>query len=105
MKYEAKEKPLKMKKFFASVTYYKLWARKHFVYYIIGMGSKGYRVSGVEEILDQALVIPRVRRGWETVGKKPKLVARTSLRSSQRHGSTMTNAMQGDLPNMVQDVV
>ena len=52
MKYEAKEKPLKMKKLFARVTYYKLQARKHFVYYVIGLGSKGYRVGGVEEILD-----------------------------------------------------
>ena len=63
MKYEAKEKPLKMKKLFARVTYYKLQARKHFVYYVIGLGSKGYRVGDAEEILDQALMIPRVCRG------------------------------------------
>jgi len=63
MKYEAKEKPLKTKRLFASVTYYKLQARKHFVYYVIGLGSKGYRVSGVKEILDQALMIPRVFGG------------------------------------------
>ena len=60
MKYEAKEKPLKTKKFFSSVTYYKLWARKHFVYYVIGLGGQSYRVGGVKEILDQSLVIPRV---------------------------------------------
>ena len=52
MKYEVKEKSLKMKKLFANTTYYKLQARKHFVYYIIGLGSKSYRVGGVEEILD-----------------------------------------------------
>ena len=52
MKYEAKEKTLKKKNFFANVTYYKLQARKHYVYYIIGLGSKGYRVGGVEEVLD-----------------------------------------------------
>ena len=101
MKYEAKEKSLKTKKLFANVTYYKLQARKHFVYYIIGLGSKSYRVSGVEEILDQALLIPRVCRGWKTMGKKSKLMARTGLRSSQHHGGTMTNAMQSDLPNTV----
>ena len=105
MKYEAKEKSLKTKKLFANITYYKLQAGKHFVYYIIGLGSKGYRVGGVEEILDQALMIPRVCRGWKTMGKKPKLVARTSLRSSQHHGSTMTNAMQSDLPDTVRDVM
>ena len=53
MKYEAKEKPLKTKRLFASVTYYKLKARKHFVHYVIGLGSKGYIVGGVKEILDQ----------------------------------------------------
>ena len=67
MKYEAKEKPLKTKRLFASVTYYKLQARKHFVYYVIGLGSKGYRVGGVEEILDKALMIPGclvARKPW-----------------------------------------
>ena len=52
MKYEAKEKSLKTKKLFANVTYYKLQARKYFVYYIIGLESKGHRVGDVEEILD-----------------------------------------------------
>ena len=60
MKYEAKEKSLKMKELFADIVYYKLQARKHFVYYIIGLGSKGYRVGGTEEILDQAFMVPRV---------------------------------------------
>ena len=105
MKYEAKEKPLKMKRLFASVTYYKLQARKHFVYYVIGLGSKGYRVGSVEEILDQALMITRVLNGWKTIGKKPKLVAKMGLRSSQCHGSTMTNAMNSDLLDTDQDVV
>ena len=50
-------------------------------------------------------MIPRVCRGWKTVGKKPKLMARMGLRSSQRHGSTMTNTMQSDLPDAVQDVM
>ena len=90
---------------FANITYYKLQARKHFVYHIIGLGSKGYRVGGVEEILDQVLMIPRVCHGWKTVGKKPKLMAETGLRSSQHHGSTMIDAMQSNLPNTVWDVV
>ena len=63
MKYEAKEKSLKTEKSFANITYYKLQARKHFGYYIIGLGSKGYRVGGIKEILDQALMIPRVCHG------------------------------------------
>ena len=52
-----------------NITYYKLWARKHFGYYIIGLGNKGYGVGGAEEILNQALMIPRVHRGWKTMGR------------------------------------
>ena len=58
-----KEKSLKTEKLFANITYYKLQARKHFVYYIIDLGSKGYRVGGIEEILDQVLMILRVFGG------------------------------------------
>ena len=90
---------------FANITYYKLRARKHSGYYIIGLGDKGYGVSSTKEVLNQVFIIPRVRRGWKTMGKEPKLVARMNLRRSQRHGGTMANAMQSDLPDMVQDVV
>ena len=60
IEYEIKGKSLKMKKLFANITYYKLQARKHFGYYIIGLGNKGYEVSSTEEILNQAFIIPRV---------------------------------------------
>ena len=63
MKYEAKEKPLETKKLFANITYYKLQAEKHFVYYVIGLGSKGYRVGSIEEIFDQVLMIPGTLSG------------------------------------------
>jgi len=46
-----------------------------------------------------------VRRGWKTMGEEPKFVARIGLRRSQRHGGTMANAMQSDLPDMVRDVM
>jgi len=105
MKYEAKENHSRQRNYLLNITYYKLRAEKHFGYYIIGLRNKGYGVGGAEEILNQALMIPRVRRGWKTMRKKLKFVARTGLRSSQRHGSTMTNAMQSDLPDMVRDVV
>ena len=55
-----KGKSLKTEKLFANITYYKLWAGKHFGYYIIGLGDKGYRVSSTEEVLNQAFIIPRV---------------------------------------------
>ena len=105
MKYETKEKSLKTEKLFANITYYKLLAEKHFGYYIIGLGDKGYGVSSTEEVLNQAFIIPRVRHGWKTMGKEPKLVARMDLRRSQCHDSTMANAMQSDLSDMVRDVV
>ena len=41
-----------------NITYYKLWAGRHFAYYIIGQGVEGHEVSGAKEILSQALVIP-----------------------------------------------
>jgi len=88
---------------FANITCYKLRARKHFGYYIIG--NKGYRVSDTEEILNQAFMISRVHRSWEAMGKEPKLMARMDLCRSQCHDSTMVNAMQSDLFDMVWDVM
>ena len=94
-----------MEELFANTTYYKLRPGKHFGYYLIGLGDKGYRVSSTEEILNQAFVIPRVRCCWKTMGEKPKFMARLSLHGSQHHGGTMTNAMQSDLPNVIWDIV
>ena len=88
-----------------NITYYKLWARKHFGYYAIGLDNKGYGVGSAEEILNLALMIPRVHHGWKTMGKKSKFVAKTGLHGSQCHGNTMTNAMQSDLPNTVWGVM
>ena len=56
MEYEYK-KPIKTKKLFASFSYYKLKDREHFIHYAFRLGSKGYGDGGVEEILDQALMI------------------------------------------------
>ena len=82
MKYETKGKSLKIEELFANITYYKLRARKHFGYYIIGLGDKGYRVSSTKEILNQAFVIPRVCRCCKTMGEKPKFMTRMNLRGS-----------------------
>ena len=99
--YRAKEKSFKTKRLFASFSYYKLKAREHFVHYVFGLGSEGYRVGGVQEVLDQALMVLRVFGGWETMGKKMKLVTKVGLYSSQCHGSTMMNTMKGNLSDMV----
>ena len=50
MKQEGKS--LKTEELFANTTYYRLWAEKHYGYYIIGLGDKGYRVGSIEEILN-----------------------------------------------------
>ena len=94
-----------MKRLFASLSYYKLKAREHFVHYVFGLGSEGYGVGGLEEVLDQALMVLRVFGGWETMGKKSKLMARASLRNSQCHGSTMTNIVKGNFSYVVWDIV
>ena len=51
MEYEHK-RPIKTKKLFASFSYYKLKAEEHFIDYVLGLGSKGYGVGGIKEILD-----------------------------------------------------
>ena len=104
MEYEYK-KPLKTKKLFASFSYYKLKARKHFIHYVFGLGSKGYGVDSVEEVFDQAFMVLRMFGGWETMRKKSKLVTRVGLRNSQCHGSAMTNTMKGNFFDVVWDIV
>ena len=105
MKHETKENHSRQGSCLLNVTYYKLRAGKHFAYYIIGQGIEGYRVGDAHEVLNQALMLPRVRCIWKTMGKKTKVVARAGLCSGQRHGSAMTNAMKGDLPDMIRDVM
>ena len=103
--YKAKEKPFRTKRLFASFSYCKLKDREHFVHYIFSLGCKGHGVGGVEEVLDQVLMVLRVFGGWETMGKKLKLVTRVSLRNSQCHGSSMMNTMKGNFSGVVWDIV
>ena len=63
MEYEVKENHSRRRNCLLNITYYKLWAKKHFGYYIISLENKGYGVGGAEEILNQVLMIPRVRHG------------------------------------------
>ena len=102
---KAKENHSKRRSCVLNATNYKLRAGKHLAYYVMGQGIEDYRVGGAHEVLDQALMLPRVRCVRETMGKKPKIMAKTGLCSSQRHCSTMKNAMKGDLPNLFRDVM
>ena len=103
--YRAKEKSLKTKRLFAIFSYYKLEAREHFVHYVFSLGSEGYAVGVVEEVLDQALMVLRVFGGRETMGKKSKLMTRAGLCNRQCHGSTMMNTMEGNFFDAVWDIV
>ena len=94
-----------MKKLFDSFSYYKLRAGEHFVHYVFSLGSKGYRVGGIEEVPYQTLMVLRVFGGWATMGKKSKLMTRASLRNSQCHGSTMMDTVNSNLSDMIWDVV
>ena len=88
-----------------NIAYYKLRAEENLAYYVISQGIKSYRIGGTHEILDQALLLPRVCCVWKTMGKKLKILARMGLGGSQRHGSAMTNAMESDLPDTIRDVM
>ena len=103
--HEAKENHSRRESCLLNVTYYKLWARKYFAYYIIGQSVESYRVGDTHKILNQALVVPRVRYIWKAMRKKPEIMARMDLGSSQRHGSAMANAMKVDLPNTIRNVM
>ena len=95
-----------MKKLFVSFSYYKLRAGEHFVPYVFGLGSEGYGVGSVEEVLDQALImVLRMFGDWETMGKKSKLMTRVGLRNSQWHGSAKTNTVKGNFSDVVWDIV
>ena len=105
MKYETKENHSRRGNCLLNITYYKLRAGKYFAHYIIGQSVESYRVGGAEEFLNQILMIPGAYHVWKTMRKKPKIMARAGLCSGQRHGNTMMNAMKGDLPDMVRDVM
>jgi len=100
-----KGKSLQMKRLFASFSNYKLRAGEHFVHNVFSLGSKGYGVGNVEEVFDQVLMVLRMVSGWETMGKKSKLMTRAGLRNSQCHGSAMMNTMKGNFSNVVWDIV
>ena len=88
-----------------NITYYKLRAKKHFAYYIIGLGVESYRVGGTREFLNQTLTIPRGHCIRETMRKELKIVARMGLCSGQRCGNTMVDAMESNLPDVIWDVM
>ena len=66
-----------------NVAYYRLRAEENLAYYVIGQGIKSYRIGDTHEILNQALLLPRVCCVWKTMGKKLKILAQTGLGGSQ----------------------
>ena len=96
---------MKTEELFANIAYYKLRAEENLAYYIIGQGIKSYRIGDTHEILNQALLLPRVCCIWKTMGKKLKILARMGLGDSQCRSSAMTNAMESNLPDTILDVM
>ena len=88
-----------------NIAYYKLQAKENLAYYVIVQGITSYRIGGTHEILDQALLLPRVCCVWKTMGKKLKILARMGLGGSQHRGSAMTNDMESNLPDTIRDVI
>ena len=43
-----------------NIAYHKLRAEENLAYYVIGQGIKSYRIGSTHEILDQALLLPRI---------------------------------------------
>ena len=58
--HEIKGKSLETRELFVEITYYKLQTRKHFVYYIVGLGGQGYRASN-ELVLRMT---PKAEQSW-----------------------------------------
>jgi len=105
MKYETKEDHSRQGNCLLKITYYKLRARKQFAHYIIGQSIEGCRVGSAREFLNQTLMILGGHCIRETMRKKPKIVTRAGLCSSQHCGSTMANTMESNLPDVVWNVM
>ena len=75
MKHETKGNHSRRGSCLQNITYYKLRAGKHFAYYIIGLGIESHRVGDAQKILNQVLMLPRVRCARKTMGKKSKIMA------------------------------
>ena len=105
MKYETKENHSRRGNCLLKITYYKLWVGEQFAHYIIGQSIESYRAGGTTEFLNQTLMILGRHCIRETMRKKPKIVTRAGLCSSQRCGSTMANAMESNLPDAVWNVM
>ena len=73
MKHETMRNHSRRGNYLLNITYYKLLARKHFAYYIVGQGIESYRVGGVHKIFSQPLMILRVHCVWKTMGRSQRL--------------------------------
>ena len=103
--HEAKENHSRRGSYLLNIAYYKLWAREYFAYYIISQSIESYRIGYIHKILNQALMFPRVRCIRKAIGMELEILARTDLGNSQRHSCTVTNVVEGDLPNAIRNVM
>ena len=85
--------------------YLRLFTPKQFAHYIIGQSIESYRIGSAKEFLNLTLMILGGHYIRETTRKKPKILTRAGLCSSQHCGSTMANTMESNLPDVVWNVM
>ena len=72
---------------------------KDLVHHILSGCDVYYGLRCHGEFLKKVLVLLKAVAHWETYFHGMKLVPSSDLCHGQRHRRTMTNAMEGDLPN------
>ena len=75
------------------------------VHHILSRCDVYYGLHCHGEFFKQVLMLLRAIAHWETYFHGVKLIPSLDLCHGQRHRRTMTNAMEGDLPNMDRDVL
>ena len=77
---------------------------KDLVHHILGGCDVYYGLHCHDKFFEQVLMLLRAIAHWETSLRGMELVPSLDLCRSQRHRRTMTNTVEGDLPNANWDV-
>ena len=78
---------------------------KDLVHHILGGCDVYYGLRFHDKLFEQILMLLRTIAYWETSLHGVEIVPSLDLCRGQRHRRTMTNAVEGDLPNVDQDVL
>ena len=75
------------------------------VHHILGGCDVHYGLRCHDEFFEQVLMFLRAIAHWEASLHGVELMPSLDLRRSQRHHRTMTNTVEGDLPNTGRNIV